>query len=103
MRVALKTIEGGRRVRTIDWSRRPNTFTSQEQVIERLSEMILTSNIPVKKIAAGCDVSGPTIYNLASRQTLWPRAKTLFGVLKFFDAELHINVPPKSAASRGRA
>lgn len=98
MKPQLRTIDGGRRVRSIDWRRRPNTFTSQEQVIERLSQLIMTCGKTYAQIAVGCDVSDTTIRKLAARETLWPRPKTFFGVLNFFDATLSINMPAQAKA-----
>ncbi len=98
MRPQLRTIEGGRRVRTIDWTRRPNTYTHQEQVIETLSQMIQTSGKTYTAIATACELSIGTVQRLAQRETLWPRPKTLFGILGYFGAELEIKVPSNRAA-----
>jgi len=60
---------------------RPKSFTTSEAFLEEVREKIFMSHIQYKTLANKADVSISTIHNLASGKTMWPRPKTLFGIL----------------------
>lgn len=62
-------------------SRRPRTFTANEEFIDRLRELIFESQIHYKDLAASCGLAISTVQRLASGGTKWPRPTTLFPVL----------------------
>lgn len=61
--------------------RKPQTFTAPEALIDQVAEFIITDGRTYKQFAAECSLSTNTIQRLASRQTRWPRATTLFPIL----------------------
>lgn len=63
-------------------TRRPRTFTANEQVIDRLRELIFESHIPYSELAVSCGLSKTTIERLARGDTKWPRPTTLFPLLQ---------------------
>ena len=69
---------------------RPRSFTAAERVIEHLSDLIMADSRGYREIAERCGVGHSTIRNLASRQTGWPRPKTLFAVLVEYGLELSL-------------
>lgn len=69
---------------------RKRSFTSAEQVIERVREAIFADGRPYKDIAKEIGVSKSTINNLASGRTRWPRPTTLFPVMLALGLELDV-------------
>lgn len=67
---------------------KPKAFTSHESLIDEVREIILTSGIPYRMIAADCGLSPATIQRIASGQTKWPKASTLFPLLGRLGYEL---------------
>lgn len=59
----------------------PRTFTSAEQVIDRVRVAIFESGMSYKAIGQGAGRSGTTIRKLACGDTKWPSQQTLFGVM----------------------
>ncbi len=69
---------------------RPRTFTAAEQVMEELSDMILSCGETYEQLAQQVGCSKGTLQRVASRQTKWPRPTTLFPLMAHFGAGFQI-------------
>lgn len=69
---------------------RPRRLTKAEQLIERVREGILTTNMTRKQLALKCHVSATTVGNLAIGKTRWPRPTTLFPIVEALGMELKL-------------
>lgn len=70
--------------------KRPKDFTSREAFIDEVRERLLTSTDSYKTIAADCELAPATIQRLASGQTKWPSATTLWAVLGRLNCQITI-------------
>lgn len=61
---------------------RPRTFTTNEAVVEYLSELIMADKRGYMRIAESVGVGHGTIRRIAGGVTAWPRPNTLFSLMK---------------------
>ena len=69
---------------------RPKTFTSAEAMMDEVRNILDADKQTQRLIAARVGVSPSTIGNIASGKTRWPRATTLFPLLKAMGKRLAI-------------
>jgi transcriptional regulator with XRE-family HTH domain len=70
--------------------RTKRSFTQREQLIDDLRGRIFAAGVTYKKIAEQAGVSATTVRALASGDTMWPRPKTLFGILAAVNCGLEV-------------
>lgn len=74
--------------------RKPRTFTSAEAILDEIRERIHMDGRTQARIAEATGVSQPTIGNIASGKTRWPRPTTLFPLMVALRMRLRLEDTP---------
>lgn len=65
-------------------------YDSREAIMLRLSEAIYASSKTYKEIAAATGLSPSTVQAVACGKTSWPRPRTFFALLGFFNLTMEL-------------
>jgi transcriptional regulator with XRE-family HTH domain len=83
---------------------KPRNYTASEQIIEYIGNCIFACGLTYGEIGEDTGLSHATIRNIAAGITSWPRPKTFFALLAYFNIELSLagGVPNKRAVEAGK-